>query len=63
MLIFKQKTHAHRKFIDNVKQDVKLERLQEMVSAFRTEVEQLNIALVGSKQLVLVEGVSLTLFF
>lgn len=54
-----QKTTAHRRYIDNVPQDVKNRRVFEMAKVHRADVELLNAAHVGSKQLILIEGVSL----
>lgn len=53
------KTHASRKMIDDVPEDVKSRRLQEIISAFRTNVQVRNEEMeVGRLRLVLVEGES-----
>lgn len=54
----KQKTTAHRRYQDDVKESVKQSRLRRMMSVYRTEVERLNLAQVGQHHLVLIEGVS-----
>ena len=53
-----QKTHASHAFQDDVPGEVKQRRLEELISAFREEAVKVNSALVGTTQLVLVEGVS-----
>ena len=52
----RDKTHAHRTMPDDVPEPVKLRRLQELIDAFQAGVKQRNAQLVGSVQLVLVEG-------
>lgn len=42
---------------------VKKRRLEELISVFREEAAKVNMAFIGSAQLVLVEGVSITLYF
>lgn len=54
----REKTTAHRRFQDDVPPEVKLERMQRMANLFRSQAEKLNSQLVGTRQLVLVEGVS-----
>jgi len=54
----REKTHAHRKLSDDVPQEIKQERMVRMAEAFREEAEILNKKLIGTEQLVLVEGVS-----
>jgi hypothetical protein len=56
LIVFLQKTHAHRKMVDDVPEDVKKQRLTEMQNVFRRCAEQVNRAQVGEVQLVLVEG-------
>jgi hypothetical protein len=53
-----QKTHASHALQDDVPGEVKQRRLEELISAFREEAAKVNSALVGTTQLVLVEGVS-----
>ena len=53
-----QKTHAHRKLVDDVPEEVKQRRLVRMAEAFREGAAKLNQNLIGTDQLVLVEGVS-----
>ena len=52
----REKTHAHRTMRDDVPQDVKLRRLQEVIDTFHSSIRQRNQSLVGSVQLLLVEG-------
>lgn len=54
----KQKTTAHRRFVDDVPQDVKNRRVFEMAQVYRAGAEELNAACVGTRQLILIEGVS-----
>ncbi|XP_061901516.1 CDK5 regulatory subunit-associated protein 1 isoform X1 [Entelurus aequoreus] len=54
----RKKTHAFHSLQDNVPVAVKQHRLEECISAFRQEAAKINAALVGSTQLVLVEGES-----
>ncbi|XP_074106806.1 CDK5RAP1-like protein [Cotesia typhae] len=54
----REKTTAHRRFQDDVPPKVKLERMQRMANLFRFQAEKLNSQLVGTRQLVLIEGVS-----
>lgn len=53
-----QKTHAYHRLQDDVPAEVKQRRLQELIAVFREEAARVNGSLVGSTQLVLVEGVS-----
>ncbi|PAV85055.1 hypothetical protein WR25_04494 [Diploscapter pachys] len=52
------KTKAHRQLQDDVPDDVKTRRHQEILAAFREEAEKLNQKYVDTTQLVLVEGTS-----
>ncbi|KAJ1679211.1 hypothetical protein EV182_002507 [Spiromyces aspiralis] len=52
----REKTHAHRRLKDDVPQDVKISRLQEIISTFHKVAYAKNQHLVGSDMLVLVEG-------
>ncbi|KAI5622994.1 CDK5 regulatory subunit-associated protein 1 [Silurus asotus] len=54
----RKKTHAHHRLEDDVPAEVKKRRLEELISAFREEAAKLNAALIGSTQIVLVEGES-----
>ena len=42
---------------DTVPHEIKIDRVNRMVSVFREEAEKLNRQLIGSHQLILVEGV------
>lgn len=44
--------------IDNVPYEVKIQRVNRIVAAFREEAELLNRQQIGTRQLILVEGVS-----
>lgn len=52
----REKTHAHRKLSDDVPQDVKLDRVRRMTTLHRKITEKLNKKLIGTQQLVLIEG-------
>ena len=53
------RTHAHRTMEDDVPEDVKMRRLNEVINVFRTKVQERNDAMeVGRIRLVLVEGES-----
>lgn len=54
----REKTSAHRRFVDDVPPEVKQRRLTEMISVFRDEVYKLNQGKIGQVELVLVEGPS-----
>uniref|UniRef100_A0A182T2W9 CDK5RAP1-like protein n=1 Tax=Anopheles maculatus TaxID=74869 RepID=A0A182T2W9_9DIPT len=54
----REKTTAHRRYVDDVPGDVKQERLRRMIAAFRTEAERLNCQFIGRTELILVEGYS-----
>ncbi|KAF3689439.1 CDK5 regulatory subunit-associated protein 1 CDK5 activator-binding protein C42 [Channa argus] len=54
----RKKTHAFHRLPDDVPAEVKQRRLVECISVFREEAARVNAALVGSTQLVLVEGES-----
>ena len=53
-----QKTHAHRKLVDNVPLEVKQNRMERMHQLSRKISSELNKKLEGTNQLVLIEGVS-----
>lgn len=57
-----QKTHAFHRLQDDVPAHVKQRRLEECSNVFREEASKVNAALIGSTQLVLVEGVSKLLY-
>ena len=52
----REKTHAHRTMADDVPQEVKMRRLQEVIDTFHRCVRAKNEWMVGSLQLLLVEG-------
>lgn len=54
----REKTTAYRRFQDDVPQETKIERLKQMVDLFRKNAELLNRKLIGTKQLILIEGSS-----
>ena len=54
----REKTHAHRKLTDNVPNDEKIDRLKRMRALYRSIADELNKEKIGSRQLVLIEGVS-----
>lgn len=53
-----QKTHAYHRLEDDVPAEVKQQRLEECINVFREEAARVNSELIGSTQLILVEGVS-----
>ncbi|KAI8871094.1 hypothetical protein GQ42DRAFT_162239 [Ramicandelaber brevisporus] len=52
----REKTHAHRKLKDDVPEDVKQSRLREVIDTFHKVAKQKNARLIGSEQVVLIEG-------
>uniref|UniRef100_A0A182JIC8 TRAM domain-containing protein n=1 Tax=Anopheles atroparvus TaxID=41427 RepID=A0A182JIC8_ANOAO len=54
----REKTTAHRRYSDDIPVDVKQDRLQRMIVAFRNEAELLNRSFVGRTQLILIESFS-----
>lgn len=54
----RKKTHASHRLQDDVPAEVKQQRLKECIQVFREEAVRVNAALIGSTQLVLVEGES-----
>ncbi|KAJ1962376.1 hypothetical protein IWQ62_003550 [Dispira parvispora] len=54
----REKTHAHRRWKDDVPADIKSRRLTEIIDVFHTHARAKNQALVGRAQLVLVDGFS-----
>ncbi|KAM5304813.1 mitochondrial tRNA methylthiotransferase CDK5RAP1 isoform 1-T1 [Glossophaga mutica] len=54
----RQKTRAYHRLKDDVLEEVKLRRLQELITVFREEATKANKTSVGCTQLVLVEGLS-----
>lgn len=55
----REKTHAHRRMQDDVPDEIKSQRLQEIIHVFRTQVQKRNDEMeVGRLRLVLVEGES-----
>lgn len=54
----REKTTAHRRFVDDVPQQIKIERVQRMMTAYRNGAAELHSKLVGENQLILVEAKS-----
>ncbi|CAL7951616.1 unnamed protein product [Xylocopa violacea] len=54
----REKTTAHRRYIDNVEESVKKDRLARMNELYKTHAEELNKSQIGQLQLVLVERAS-----
>lgn len=52
----REKTHAHRNYTDDVPEDVKARRLEEIVGAFRRTTKPFYDEQVGRTHVVLVEG-------
>lgn len=54
----REKTHAHRRLVDDVPLDVKKRRVAEVLSVFRRHAKELFERDISTRQLVLVEGAS-----
>ncbi|XP_017777292.1 PREDICTED: CDK5RAP1-like protein [Nicrophorus vespilloides] len=54
----REKTTAHRRYKDDVPQEVKQKRLDRMVELYRLHADRLNRQQIGNLQLVLIEGLS-----
>ncbi|OWK03319.1 hypothetical protein Celaphus_00007893, partial [Cervus elaphus hippelaphus] len=54
----RQKTRAYHRLKDDIPEEVKLRRLEELITVFREEATKANKSFVGCTQLVLVEGPS-----
>ncbi|KAG7243007.1 hypothetical protein INR49_016773 [Caranx melampygus] len=54
----RKKTHAYHRLQDDVPAEEKRRRLEECIIVFREEAARVNAALIGSTQLILVEGES-----
>ncbi|XP_055383315.1 CDK5RAP1-like protein [Condylostylus longicornis] len=54
----REKTTAHRRYKDDVPQNIKIDRLQEMVKVFRKGAEELQSKFVNKQELILIEGKS-----
>jgi MiaB/RimO family radical SAM methylthiotransferase len=54
----REKTMAHRRYTDDVPEDVKQRRLREVIDLFYSKLYVLNRRFLGSKQLILIEGPS-----
>ncbi|KAK7808937.1 hypothetical protein U0070_010084 [Myodes glareolus] len=56
--LLREKTRAYHRLKDDVPEEVKLRRLEELITVFREEASKANETSVGHTQLVLVEGFS-----
>ena len=52
----REKTHAHRTQVDDVPNEVKKRRLNEVIDTYRETVKEKSLSLKGTEQLVLIEG-------
>ncbi|KAG0492735.1 hypothetical protein HPP92_006133 [Vanilla planifolia] len=52
----RERTHAHRNYVDDVPENVKQRRLSELIRVFRESTRRCYDSQVGTTQLVLVEG-------
>lgn len=52
----REKTHAHRRYKDDVTDSDKARRLQEIVTTFHAQASKKNQGLIGSRQLVLIDS-------
>lgn len=55
----REKTTAHRRYTDDIPEEVKQSRLLAMVKVFREGATERNATFVGKNQQILIEGVSL----
>lgn len=58
----REKTTAHRRFTDDIPQEVKIKRLQELAKIYRSGADGLHSKLIGQHQLILVEGVCYVIY-
>ncbi|XP_045475978.1 CDK5RAP1-like protein [Harmonia axyridis] len=58
MYSMREKTTAHRRYKDDIPNNVKHRRLTEMIESYRNNVHKINHAQIGQIQLVLIEGFS-----
>lgn len=54
----REKTHAHRKMVDDVPKEVKLARLDRMIEVFKKHQLEQNMLDIGRYHLMLVDGIS-----
>lgn len=54
----REKTTAHRRYQDDVPQNIKVERLQRMAEVYRRHATELHRSFIGQEQLILIEGYS-----
>lgn len=54
----REKTMAHRRYVDDVSQESKQRRLREVIDLFYSKLNVLSDSFIGTKQLVLLEGPS-----
>jgi len=52
----REKTHAHRNYVDDVPEEIKQRRLAELIETFRESTGKCFDSQIGTTQLVLVEG-------
>ncbi len=52
----REKTMAHRRYIDDVPEDEKQRRLREVIDSFYSTISKVSTRFLGSRQLVLIEG-------
>uniref|UniRef100_A0A1B0D859 Uncharacterized protein n=1 Tax=Phlebotomus papatasi TaxID=29031 RepID=A0A1B0D859_PHLPP len=52
----REKTTAHRRFKDDIPEDVKAERMRRTIEVFRRNATELNSRMIGQEQLILIEG-------
>ena len=57
MFVCLQKTHAYHHYKDDVPEEVKQQRLKELIAVHRRIASERNVARIGSEQLVLIQGV------
>lgn len=54
----REKTMAHRRYVDNVPEEEKQRRLREVIDCFYSNVPRVSARFVGTRQLVLIDGKS-----
>lgn len=52
----REKTTAHRRFKDDIPEEVKAERMRRTIEVFRRNATELNSRMIGQEQLILIEG-------
>lgn len=59
MFVCIQKTTAHRRYVDDVPNEIKLKRVADVYAEYRKIADELNKEQIGEYQLILIEGVNI----